>query len=148
MTERYRIITTLSRPTFEAFERLAELQGRSKGSVVAEIMETLAPSMTRTIALLEAARDAHPAMLHELRDMVQGVERDMYQAVGQRAGALEDIYRQMDEVAATAKGPTRLARGKGAVAARSSSGKVRKSPPSSNTGGKSPSKPLPHGRKV
>lgn len=120
-TPRYRIITTLTKPTYEAFARLAELQGRSKGSTVAEIMETLTPSLTRTIALLEVAKESHPSMLTKLQRGLEDMERDLYRATSQIRPEIDDIMQR--------------ARSKAGASAASPGLRPRKAPPSSNTGG-------------
>lgn len=127
-TPRYRIITTLTQPTYEAFARLAELQGRSKGSAVAEIMETLTPSLTRTIALLEAAQEAHPSMLAKLQQGIEGMEIELFRSVGQASRGLEEIRQSARVIAGATVGSA-------ADPARGLASRSRKAPPSSNTGG-------------
>lgn len=95
-TVKPRIITTLQPATFEVFSRLAELQGRSRGAVLADVAESVADSMRNTVALLEAAKqaqeegdDAHGETLNTLRSAALDLERSLYRAVGQGVRQLD-----------------------------------------------------------
>jgi hypothetical protein len=112
-----RIITTLQPATFEVFSRLAELQGRSRGAVLADLAESVADSMRNTVALLEAAKaakdegeDSHGKTLETLRTAALDIERSLYRSVGRGVRQLdwliEDVHeaeREQRSAAATPK---------------------------------------------
>uniref|UniRef100_UPI001C0B5BD0 ribbon-helix-helix domain-containing protein n=1 Tax=Pseudomonas aeruginosa TaxID=287 RepID=UPI001C0B5BD0 len=57
-TVKPRTTVTLEPSTHAVIDRLAVLQGRSRGAVIADLLDSVAPAMTRTVALLEAAAAA------------------------------------------------------------------------------------------
>uniref|UniRef100_UPI00287F8070 hypothetical protein n=1 Tax=Pseudomonas aeruginosa TaxID=287 RepID=UPI00287F8070 len=59
-----RVQVTLEPSTHEVIERLAALQGCSRGAVIADLIDSVAPALGRTVALLEAAREA-PAQVRQ-----------------------------------------------------------------------------------
>lgn len=84
-----RIAVTLNQGTYDVIARLAELQECSRGAVVAELLEAVAPALGRTVALLEAAAEA-PKQVHEgLRSVIEGTHDDLLSALG-------DGFKQMD----------------------------------------------------
>ena len=85
---------------FEVFARLAELQGRSRGSVVSELLETVYPPLMRTVALLEAARDAPAQVQSGLLRTLEDMEMDLVHVSG---GSLA----QMDMLIERARQPAR-----------------------------------------
>lgn len=95
---------------FEVFSRLAELQGRSRGSVVAELLETVHPPLMRTVALLEAARDAPAQVQSGLLRTLEDMEMDLVQVSG---GSLA----QMDMLIERARQPARVQAERSAAAA-------------------------------
>lgn len=88
---------------FEVFARLAELQGRSRGSVVADLLETVHPPLMRTVALLEAARDAPAQVQSGLLRTLEDMEMDLVQVSG---GSLA----QMDMLIERARQPAQRER--------------------------------------
>jgi hypothetical protein len=114
-----RITTTLSQPTFEVIARMAKLQGCSRGSVIAELLESVAPVLGRTVALLEAASDAPKQVRDGLRATVENTHDDLVKTAG-------DTVRQMDwllgafEGSAQVLNPHVVTRGSGSVETRTS----------------------------
>ena len=88
-TAKPRIAVTLEQHTFDVIARMADLQGCSRGSVVAELLESVAPALTRTVALLEAAADAPKQVREGLRSVVEGAHNDLVEVSG-------DALRQLD----------------------------------------------------
>lgn len=88
-TAKPRIAVTLNPYVHETVKRLAELQGRSRGAVVADLLEAVHPPLMRTVALMEAARDAPEQVKQGLRGTIQEMERELQGSVG-------DGIRQMD----------------------------------------------------
>ena len=82
-TSKPRIAITLEPRVYETVERLAQLQGKSRGSVVAELVSSIHEPLMRTVALLDAAMQAPEDVKRGLRGVVEGVES---QLVGGRRG--------------------------------------------------------------
>lgn len=93
------IAVRLPQHVFDVFARLAELQGRSKGSVVAEILEAVYPPLMRTVALLEAAAEAPKQVRESLVGVLEDIERDLVKTAG---GSLA----QMDWLVEELRGPS------------------------------------------
>lgn len=88
-TAKPRIAVTLNEHTFQVIARMAELQGCSRGSVVADLLDAVAPALTRTVALLEAAADAPQQVRDGLRSVVESTHNDLVDVSG-------DTLRQLD----------------------------------------------------
>lgn len=81
-TNKPRVAVTLEPHTHEVIERLAVLQGRTRGAVIAELLDSVAPALGRTVALLEAAKEAPEQVKRGLRNVVEGVHQELVQASG------------------------------------------------------------------
>lgn len=88
-TAKPRIAVTLNDPTFQVIARMAELQGVSRGAVVADLLESVAPVLARTVSLLEAAQEAPRSAKEGLIRVAESVQGDL-------AGKLGDAMLQMD----------------------------------------------------
>lgn len=88
-TAKPRIAVTLNQNTFDVIARMAELQRCSRGSVVAELLESVSPALARTVALLEAASEAPKQVRDGLRSVVEGVHNDLVEVSG-------DALKQLD----------------------------------------------------
>jgi hypothetical protein len=76
-------ITITFPPNLKAtISRFAELQGRSFGAVVVDLLETVHDPLMRTLAILDAARDAPEEVKRGLRQAFDDVERDTVKAAG------------------------------------------------------------------
>lgn len=121
-----RIAVTLNEPTFQVIARMAELQGCSRGSVVADLLESVAPVLGRTVALLEAAAAAPK----QVRDGLRGVVEDTHDQLVEVAG---DSILQMDwllsELSGAGANPHVVTRGSGSGDARGSGGEKKRSKP-------------------
>ena len=97
-THKPRINLTVPQHLNETFARLAELQGRSRGAVIVELLIAIEPSMRRTIATLEAAQDAPKELRENLRKTVEDMEKELTAALGvgvqQMDMLLEQLQRQ------------------------------------------------------
>ena len=104
-TSKPRIAITLEPRVYETIERLAQLQRKSRGSVVAELVTSIHEPLMRTVALLDAAQQAPEDVKAGLRGVIEGVESQLVGTVG---GTLA----QMDWLIGRArKGPARPAPG-------------------------------------
>lgn len=84
-----RVQVTLEPQTHEVFARLAHLQGRTRGSIIAELLDSIAPVMAQTVAILEAAEAAPKHVKDGLKEVVETAHDDLVSAAG-------DGIRQMD----------------------------------------------------
>lgn len=81
-TVKPRIAITLEQETYDVVARLAELQSRSKGAVVADLLEAVLPPLRRTVALLEAAQQAPEHVKAGLRSVVEATHDDLLKLTG------------------------------------------------------------------
>jgi len=84
-----RVNVTLEPQTHEVIERLAQLQGRTRGSVISDLLDSIAPVMGRTVALLEAASSAPQQVKDGLRSVVEGVHNDLLEKAGVNSSQMD-----------------------------------------------------------
>lgn len=116
------IAVRLSPHVFEVFRRLAELQGKSRGGVLAEILESIYPPLMRTVALLEAAAEAPSQVRQGLVRTLEHVELDLVRSLGGNLAQLDFLLTRAGEASAHA-GPQG---GHGPKTAHRGSGKAKK----------------------
>ena len=102
-TQKPRITVTLPAPVFETIDRMAKLTKSSRGSVVAELIESVHPPLMRTVALLEAAADAPQQVQMALKETAESLEQELLQATEQTNLSLD----QMLQSASGSANPTR-----------------------------------------
>ena len=88
-TSKPRFTVTCEPETHEVISRLAELQGRTRGSVVAELLDEVVPVLSRTIALLEAASEAPTAVRKGMLTSIEKAHDELMSIQG-------DANRQVD----------------------------------------------------
>lgn len=76
-TNKPRVMVTLSHNVHATIARMAEIQGVSKSSIIADLMEAVHPPLMRTVAMLEAARDAPDEVKRGLVQTLEALERQM-----------------------------------------------------------------------
>lgn len=84
-----RIAVTLDPRVHNVIERLADLRGISRGSLVAELLTAVYEPMTRTVAFLEAAQDAPNHVKDNLRRIAEQAHDDLLRAAGPGAVAAD-----------------------------------------------------------
>lgn len=84
-----RITITVSENAYEVITRMAKLQGTSKSKVVGDLLDSVAPALTRTVALLEAAADAPKQVRDGLRSVVESTHDEL-------VGVSGDALKQLD----------------------------------------------------
>jgi hypothetical protein len=84
-----RVQVTLDVHTHEIIERLAHLQGVTRGAVIADLLESVAPSLASTVALIEAAKAAPEQVKAGLKKVVEEVHEELIEVSG-------DSIKQMD----------------------------------------------------
>lgn len=93
-TNKPRVQVTLEPATHEIIDALARLQGRSRGSVIADLIDSIAPPLARTVALLQAASEAPAEVKRGLVNVVEGLHADLIAA----SGLVSDASKQLDSV--------------------------------------------------
>lgn len=111
-TKKPRISVLLPDDDYEVVSRLARLQGQSKAAFVAGLVTAIREPLTRTVALLEAARAA-PARTHaELRKAALQSEMDLIRALDQGQDGLRRLLEIAREEGST---PVPVTRGSGGL---------------------------------
>lgn len=82
-TAKPRVQVTLEPEVHDVIDRFARLQGRTRGAVIAELINEIAPSIARTIALLEAAQDAPNQVKAGLRSVAEGLHQELVNVSGE-----------------------------------------------------------------
>ena len=100
-TSKPRIAITLEPRVYETIERLAQLQRKSRGSVVAELVTSIHEPLMRTVALLDAAQQAPEDVKAGLRGVIEGVESQLVGTVGGGLAQMDWLLGRMS------KGPQR-----------------------------------------
>lgn len=91
-------ITITFPPNLKAtIDRFADLQGRSFGSVVVDLLETVHEPLMRTLAILDAARDAPEEVKRGLRQVFDDVERDTVKAAGAGIAQMDWLLSRLRE---------------------------------------------------
>jgi hypothetical protein len=88
-----RVQVTLEPSTHEVIQRFASLQGRTRGSVIAEMLDSIAPSLARTVALLEAAAEAPNDVKRGLKAAVEGIQKELVGVSGDATNQLDLLMR-------------------------------------------------------
>lgn len=109
-TAKPRIAVTLEQSTFEVIARMAALQGVSRGSIVADLLDSVAPSLARTVSLLEAAAAAPKQVQDGLREVVEAAHDDFTALAGDATKQLDML---LDAFARTGADPHVVTRGSG-----------------------------------
>jgi hypothetical protein len=134
-TAKPRIAVTLNQHTFDVIARMAQLQGCSRGSVVAELLDSVAPALTRTVALLEAAADAPKQVRDGLRTAVESTHDDLVEIAG---GALKQMDWLLGELSGGGVNPHVVTRGSGLTdTPPSKASKPKRKPATTRAAGKS-----------
>lgn len=81
-TDKPRITITFPPNLKATISRFAELQGRSFGAVVVDLLETIHDPLMRTLAILDAAREAPEEVKRGLRQVFDDVERETVASAG------------------------------------------------------------------
>ncbi len=76
-TSKKRITVSLSDKSFETFARFADLQDKPNATVVAALLEELAPSLEGTVRLLEKAKSAPDGVKERLIGVFDRLESDI-----------------------------------------------------------------------
>lgn len=111
-----RVQVTLEPATHEVIERFARLQNRTRGSIISELLDSIAPPLARTVALLEAAQEAPKSVKQGLRSVVDGLHGELVAVTGEANVAFQRLEAIMsEEKGSSAQGstPVSVTRGSG-----------------------------------
>lgn len=84
-----RVAVTLDPYTHEVIDRLASLQGRTRGSVISDLLDSVVPALARTVALLEAAAAAPDQVKQGLRTVIEDVHSELVAVSGEASAQLD-----------------------------------------------------------
>ena len=112
-TSKPRVQVTLEPATHEVIDRFARLQGRTRGAVIAELFDSIAPSLTRTVALLEAAFEAPEQVKDGLRSMVESLHSEVVAVSGDASSQLDMLLGQVEALPDREPTPVPVTRGSG-----------------------------------
>lgn len=87
-----RVQVTMEPATHEVIEALARLQGRTRGAIISDLLDSIAPSLSRTVALLQAASEASGDIKRGLKSVVEGLHQELVEATGMA----KDASKQLD----------------------------------------------------
>lgn len=76
-TKKPRVIVTLEPETHDVIQRWATLQGRSRGKVIAELLDSTVGPLSRAVDLMEAAQRAPGDVKTGLVEALTSVETDL-----------------------------------------------------------------------
>jgi hypothetical protein len=108
-----RVQVTLEPQTHDVIARLAKLQNRTRGSVIAELLDSVAPALIRTVALLEAAFEAPDQVKQGLRAVVEGVHDELVSVSGDSIKQLDMLMQRLDGDSEEGSTPVPVTRGSG-----------------------------------
>jgi len=108
-----RVNVTLEPQTYVVIERLAAIQGRSRGSVISDLLDSIAPVMAKTVSLLEAAALAPQQVKDGLRSVVEGVHADLVQVSGDNVLQMDMLIGQLSGLSGGGPTPVPVTRGSG-----------------------------------
>ncbi len=90
-----RVAVTLENQTHEVISRLASLQKRSRSAVIADLLDSIVPALSRTVALLEAAREAPNEVKRGLISVIEGIHEDFVAVSGKSTGDLDEFINRL-----------------------------------------------------
>lgn len=91
-TSKPRVAVTLDYEAYELISRFADLQGKSKARVCADMLEGVAPFMRTPIELLERSKTAPTDFKMEVLSMFEQLEKDMLGAMSEALQA--DMFKK------------------------------------------------------
>ena len=94
-TKKPRLNLSLPVEINETITRLAELQGRSRPSIVLDMLQAIHEPLMRTVALLEAAREAPKEVIEGLSGVVEEVASELMQSAGESVIQMDFLLHQM-----------------------------------------------------
>jgi hypothetical protein len=112
-TNKPRVAVTLEPHDHEVIARLAHLQGRTRGAVIADLLHEVVPALARTVALLEAAAAAPEQVKKGLRSVVESVHDELVATAGQGIAQMDWLLGELQGGAGEGSTPVSVTRGSG-----------------------------------
>lgn len=97
----------------EVIARLAKLQGRTRGAVIADLLHEVTPALARTVALLEAAAAAPEQVKRGLRSVVDGVHDELVATAGHGIAQMDWLLGELQGGGGKGSTPVSVTRGSG-----------------------------------
>lgn len=112
-----RVQVTMEPATHEVIDALARLQGRTRGAIISDLLDSIAPSLARTVALLQAAVEAPNDIKRGLKNVVEGLHQELVQATGEASSATRQLDMLIDSIGGAGEGvdPHVVTRGSGSI---------------------------------
>lgn len=108
-----RVQVTLDFQTHEVIQRLAAAQGRTRGAIIAELLDSVAPVLARTAAMIEAASEASEQVKSGLRSVAEGVHSDLVGAAGEGIRQMDLMICELSADSTEEANPRVVTRGSG-----------------------------------
>lgn len=111
-----RVQVTLEPSTHEVIERFARLQNRTRGAIISELLDSIAPPLARSVALLEAAQEAPKTIKAGLRSVIDDMHSELLSITGDASVALRQFEALFDAdglLVADGSTPVPVTRGSG-----------------------------------
>lgn len=112
-TTKPRVQVTMEPHDHEVIARLAKLQGRTRGAVIADLLHEVTPALARTVALLEAAAAAPEQVKRGLRSVVDGVHDELVATAGHGIVQMDWLLGELQGGAGKGSTPVSVTRGSG-----------------------------------
>lgn len=112
-TVKPRVQVTMEPHDHEVIARLASLQGRTRGAVIADLLHEVIPALARTVALLEAAAAAPEQVKKGLRSVVESVHDELVATAGQGIAQMDWLLGELQGGAGKGSTPVPVTRGSG-----------------------------------
>lgn len=147
-TARPRLSITLTEPLHNVLSRFAQLTDQSISSLVVQFLEQSAPQLERIAVMLQAAKDATPEALAQVKRTLDQAEAVLQSHQGAIMTSMDMFTRPLTENVSQAppKGSTGPSKGRAGAGAAVPPGRTAKmagkaagNPPAPNRGGSSPS---------
>ncbi|MGU2492396.1 hypothetical protein ACTVY9_32370, partial [Pseudomonas aeruginosa] len=112
-TTKPRVQVTMEPHDHEVIARLAKLQGRTRGAVIADLLHEVIPALARTVALLEAAASAPEQVKKGLRSVVDSVHDELVATAGHGIAQMDWLLSELQGGAEQGSTPVPVTRGSG-----------------------------------
>lgn len=112
-TTKPRVQVTMEPHDHEVIARLAKLQGRTRGAVIADLLHEVIPALARTVALLEAAAEAPEQVKKGLRSVVDSVHDELVATAGHGIAQMDWLLSELQGGAGEGSTPISVTRGSG-----------------------------------
>lgn len=112
-TTKPRVQVTMEPHDHEVIARLAKLQGRTRGAVIADLLHEVIPALARTVALLEAAAAAPEQVKKGLRSVVDSVHDELVATAGHGIAQMDWLLSELQGGAEQGSTPVPVTRGSG-----------------------------------